>query len=103
MASVRDRPASNTDEHAQLDHVVEHDGLSSTALKTGYSFDNKPDYADWQENPLHRDYHAKLLGIRSPTVRGRFYTLLCHSRLYDLRAMGRENRTKRTEVNNLLY
>ena len=69
FSSVQDIATSNTDEHAQLDHFVEHDGLSSTALKTGYPFDNKPDYVYRQDNAWHRDYRKKLFGIRLLTVR----------------------------------
>ena len=76
LASEQDRHESNADEHVEFEPVLEHDDLSSTAIIGGHSFDDKPDDAAKQENPWHRDYRAKLIGLRSPTVRDRVYTFL---------------------------
>lgn len=51
-------------------------------------------------SPWHRDYKTKMCGLQIPSVRDRVYTFLLHSSLNDLRAMGRETRTKHTGVKN---
>ncbi len=53
-----------------------------------------------QPNPWHRDFTAKMCGLRTQSVRDRVYAFLTSSFLNELREMGRETRTKHTGVKN---
>ena len=55
-----------------------------------------------QENPWHRDYIPKFCGLGLPEDLDRVYTFLYHSSLNELRLMGCETLSKRSDVKNIV-
>ena len=53
-----------------------------------------------QENTWHRDYRAKLCRLRAPKIRDSDYTYLLNSSPNEIRALGKEVRTKHSGVKN---
>jgi len=51
-------------------------------------------------SPWARDYKSPACGFRQPTIRDKVYTFLISSSLNELRAMGRETKTKHSGVKN---
>ena len=75
--------------------VVQETHVEGDAMENNYCIDEQS-----QPNPWYRDYTAKLCGLRTPSVRDRVYTFLLGSYLNELRAIGRETRTKHSGVKN---